>query len=119
MKKRNLDCGLEKTKEIWGEKRTDLIDDLGELGELILAVAFGDVYQDDTLSTRERELITLSILIDKGNCDLQLKNHFKGALNVGLREDELRSLIIQAALYSGFPNAINALNILKEVLKQS
>ena len=60
MKNKLKELGLDKTKEIWGIERKDLIDDLGELGELIIEVAFGNVYQDNRLTTRERELITLS-----------------------------------------------------------
>ena len=70
MKNKQIEKGLRKTKEIWDIERKDLVDNLGELGELILEVAFGNVYQDTLLITRERELITIFMLICKGNADL-------------------------------------------------
>ena len=109
-----MEKGLKKTQELWGEKRTDLLE-LGELGEYIINIAFGDVYQRDTLGTRDRELITLSLLIAKGNAPEQLKNHMKAALHIGIEIKEIEELILQSAFYVGFPNAINAMKILQKL----
>ncbi len=111
----NLKKGLAITEKIWGFKRDDLIADNGELGEYILKYAFGDIYSRKGLSLRDREIITISFLIAQGCPESQLRNHFLGALNVGLTEDELIEIILQAPLYNGFPKAIIALKILKSI----
>lgn len=109
-----MEKGLNKTQELWGEKRTDLLE-LGDLGEYIINIAFGDVYQRETLGNRERELITMSLLIAKGNAPDQLRNHMKASLHIGIEKKEIEELIIQSAFYVGFPNAINAMKILQEL----
>ena len=113
--KQNIKKGLETTEKIWGVPRGDLIDELGELGEYIIDIAFGDVYARPGLALRDREMITVAMLIAQGGADEQLRNHFMGALNVGVTKEELLEVILQASLYNGFPKAIKALKILKHV----
>ena len=113
--KQHIEKGLETTKKIWGVPRADLIEDLGELGEYIIDIAFGDVYARPGLALRDRELITVAMIISQGGADEQLKNHFMGALNVGVTKEELLEVILQSALYNGFPKAIKAMKILKQI----
>ncbi|MDD2371691.1 MAG: carboxymuconolactone decarboxylase family protein [Firmicutes bacterium] len=113
----NLKKGLEITEKIWGFKRDDLITENGELGENILKYAFGDIYSRKGLSLRDREIVTISFLIAQGCPESQLRNHFLGALNVGLTEDEIMEIILQAPIYNGYPKAIMALKILKSISK--
>jgi 4-carboxymuconolactone decarboxylase len=47
-----------------------------------------------------------------------LKSHIHGALNVGWTRDELLEIAIQILLYSGFSNALNGLQIMKEVFEE-
>ena len=115
---RNVKKGLKTTEAIWGYPRSDLLDNLGELGEYILDVAFGDVYCRPGLSLRDRELVTVSMLIAQGGVDQQLRNHFTGALHAGLSPEDLREVIIQSALYNGFPKAIKAIQLLQEILEE-
>lgn len=107
--------GLETTTKIWGFERNDLIAEYGELGEYILKHAFGDIYSREGLSLRDREIVTISFLIAQGSPELQLRNHFLGALNVGVTNAELMEIILQASLYNGFPKAIQALKVLKSL----
>jgi len=44
----------------------------------------------------------------------QLRVHLHGALNVGCEPSELVEVILQMAVYSGFPSTINALNIARK-----
>jgi 4-carboxymuconolactone decarboxylase len=107
--------GLATTKKIWGFERKDLIDEYGDLGEYILEYAFGDIYSRTGLSLRDREIVTISFLISQGSPEEQLKNHFLGALNLGVTTEELMEIILQASLYNGFPKAIKALKLLKSI----
>ncbi|KAF0091308.1 MAG: 4-carboxymuconolactone decarboxylase [Fusobacteria bacterium] len=110
-----LKKGLETTKKIWGFERDDLVKEYGELGEYILEYAFGEIYSREGLSLRDREIVTISFLIAQGSPELQLRNHFLGALNVGITNEELIEIILQASLYNGFPKAIKALTVLKSL----
>jgi len=51
-----------------------------------------------------------------GTAQPQLKVHLNGALNTGSNISEVKEVILQMSVYSGFPSAINAMNALKEVL---
>ena len=53
-----------------------------------------------------------------GNALSQLKVHINGALNVGCSQTEVIQVIIQMALYAGFPGALNGLSAAKEVFDE-
>lgn len=110
-----LKQGLDTTAKIWGFERIDLINEYGDLGKFILEYAFGDIYSREGLSLRDREIITISFLISQGSPEEQLRNHFLGALNLGVTTNELMEIILQASLYNGFPKAIKALKLLKSI----
>lgn len=112
---KKIEKGLETSKNIWDMPREDLLEELGELGEVILEHAFADIYSRKNLSLRDRELVTISMLIAQGGATNQLKNHMLGALNLGITRDELFEVVLQSYLYNGFPKAIAALKVLKEV----
>lgn len=110
----HVEKGLKTTEAIWGVRRDDLLTELGELGEYILDIAFGDVYARPGLALRDRSLITVAMLIAQGGAPDQLRNHFRGALNLGITPEELREVVLQASLYNGFPKAIQAMKVLQE-----
>ena len=53
-----------------------------------------------------------------GNAVPQLKVHIRGALNVGASRQEIVEIIIQMAVYAGFPAALNSLFAAKQVFKE-
>ncbi len=112
--KSRLERGIEKMHEVDGSEGISITDSLGDLGKYIVEFAFGDIYSRDTLNLREREIVTISILTALGGCEPQLGVHIRAGLNVGLSKQEIEEIIIHSVPYSGFPRAINALNILKE-----
>ena len=63
-------------------------------------------------------MISLSSLLTLGNAVPQLKSHIHGALNIGWTRDEILEIALQILLYSGFPNALNGLQAMKEVFKE-
>jgi 4-carboxymuconolactone decarboxylase len=100
--------------EIHGEKSLRTIEGLGDLGRLILEVAYGDVYSRPGLSLRERQIATVAILVALGRSS-QLPVHLRASLKAGITEDELREIIIQTAVLAGFPPAMNAMSTLKTI----
>ena len=63
--------------------------------------------------------ITVAALTAMGCCMPQLKVHIKGALNVGCTKQEIIEIIIQMAVYAGFPVALNGISAAKEVFEES
>ena len=85
------------------------------LGHHVAAFAFGDIYDRPGLDPRSRQLVTLGILTALGGCESQLKVHIGAALNVGLSRDEVTEALLHAAVYCGFPRALNATFVAREV----
>lgn len=69
----------------------------------------------DALDLKSREIATVAALTSLGNRIPQLKVHIQGALNVGCQPREIIEIIIQMAVYAGFPAALNAMQAAKEV----
>ena len=63
---------------------------------------------------RAREIATIAALTAMGNATPQLKVHIEAGLNVGLSRDEITEIIMQMAVYAGFPAAVNGLFAAKE-----
>ncbi|ANY71090.1 4-carboxymuconolactone decarboxylase [Paenibacillus sp. BIHB 4019] len=80
-------------------------------------VLFGDVWERKELSPRERSLITVSSLITGGNTQ-QLGFHLNKAMENGLSEEELKEAITHLAFYAGWPKAMSAIMVAKEVFSK-
>jgi 4-carboxymuconolactone decarboxylase len=111
--------GLAKLSEVDGEAGERVVAPLGDLGRYIVEFAFGDIYSRKGLSLRDRELATVAALTAMGGREPQLKVHLGAALNVGLTREEIEETIIQTVPYAGFPTAINAVKVFKEVLREA
>src|SRR6476620_6700870 len=77
-------------------------------------VLFGDVWERTELSPRDRSLITVASLISGGNTE-QLRGHMARAKQNALTETELKEVIIHLAFYAGWPKAMSAITIAREV----
>lgn len=108
--------GSARLTEVDGQAGAEVVEPLGDLGRYIVEFAFGDIYSREGLSLRDRELATVAALTAMGGREPQLKVHIGGALNVGLTEKEIEETILQTVPYAGFPTAINAMNVFKEVV---
>ena len=85
-----------------------------KLVELTDRVLFGDVWERPQLSKRDRSLVTVSALIAMNRPD-QLRSHLVRARDNGVTQEELIETITHLAFYSGWPNAVTAINVAKEV----
>jgi 4-carboxymuconolactone decarboxylase len=77
-------------------------------------VLFGDIWERSELPKRDRSLVTVAALITNGSTE-QLKPHLVRAKDNGLTEDELKEVIIHLAFYAGWPRAMSAITVAKEV----
>jgi len=88
-----------------------------KLVELTDRVLFGDVWERQDLSKRDRSLITVAALIALNRPE-QLRFHLDKALDNGLKKEELIEAITHLAFYSGWPNAMNAIMVAKELFSK-
>jgi len=114
--------GWEKLKEIDGDAGEKVIESLKDiapdLGRYIIEFAFGDIYARPGLDLKSREIATVAALTALGNAQPQLKVHIHGALNVGCTREEVVEVILQMAVYAGFPAALNGVMAAKEVFQE-
>jgi 4-carboxymuconolactone decarboxylase len=99
-----------------GENVVSALADIApDFARYMIEFAFGDIYSRPGLDLRAREIATIAALTAIGNAAPQLKVHIEAGLNVGLTRDEITEIIMQMAVYAGFPAALNGLFTAKEV----
>ena len=117
-----FESGRAKLREIDGEGGQRLIESLKDiapdLARYTIEFPFGDIYQRPGLDLRSREMATVAALTALGTAQPQLKVHIHGALNVGCTRTEIVEIIIQMAVYAGFPAALNGMFAAKEVFAE-
>ena len=89
-----------------------------DLAHWIVDFAYGDVVSRPQLELRTRELVTVGALTALGNAAPQLKAHVNGALNAGAKPEEVVEVVLQMAVYAGFPAALNGINVVKDVFTE-
>ena len=99
-----------------GEAVVDSLQDIApDFARYLIEFPFGDIYARPGLDLRSREIATIAALTALGNAAPQLKVHIAAGLNVGLTQEEITKVIMQMAVYAGFPAALNGLFAAKEV----
>jgi 4-carboxymuconolactone decarboxylase len=84
------------------------------LADLTDRVLFGEVWERKELSKHDRSLITVAALVAMNRPD-QLRFHLGYAVQNGVTKEELIEVITHLAFYSGWPNAMSAIMVAKEV----
>ena len=112
--------GLAITKKLWGERAggSELPAQklAPEFFALVVQSCFGMFWSRPGLDLRSRSLCTVAQLAALGRID-ELKGHLAGALNLGIKREELIEVLMQTSCYAGIPAAVSALNAAAEVLK--
>ncbi|MEZ4848690.1 MAG: carboxymuconolactone decarboxylase family protein [Bacteroidia bacterium] len=85
--------------------------------QLVSEVPWGNIWTRSGLTRRQRSMITLSMLIAQ-NRKPEFQMHIKAAINNGVTVEEIKELILQSAIYCGFPAANEAFHSAQEVLNQ-
>lgn len=88
-----------------------------KLGELTDEVLFGDVWARPQLSPRDRSLVTVSALIAMNRPE-QLRSHLLRARDNGVTELELSEAMTHLAFYAGWPSALTAVTVAREVFEK-
>jgi 4-carboxymuconolactone decarboxylase len=87
-----------------------------KLAEIADTLIYGEIWERPHLSKRDRSLIVCGALMAMGRSE-QLRGHLERALNNGVTKDEIAELITHLAFYSGWPTAMTAASLAKEVFE--
>jgi 4-carboxymuconolactone decarboxylase len=81
-------------------------------------VLFGDIWERPSLSKRDRSLVTVATLVALYRTD-QMASHMKRAIDNGLTVEELVEVITHIAFYAGWPNAMTAITMAKNLFEDN
>ncbi|PQA86397.1 carboxymuconolactone decarboxylase family protein [Hyphococcus luteus] len=113
--------GRELREEIFGpEGMKSLInaDDFQmPLQDAVTRICFGEVWSRPQLSLKIRSMLTVAVLVGMSKPD-QLKHHVKGAIKNGVTKEEIREILLHAALYYGLPAASDSWRQATAALKE-
>ncbi len=115
--------GLKVRKEVLGDAYVDnainSADDFSRpLQEYLTAHAWAASWARPGLEKKTRSMLNLAMLtaLNRGH---EFRIHVKGALNNGVTKEEIREILIHAAVYCGAPAAMDSFRIAKEVFKEA
>jgi len=111
--------GREVTTKLWGERAGSPDMPAARLAPdffgLVTQFCFGMFWSRPNLDIKSRSLCTVAQLAALGKTE-ELKGHLYGALNLGIKREELIEVLMQTACYAGVPTAVAALTAAAEVL---
>lgn len=106
------DRGLATMRAIFGPGADAVVEGLAAtspgLARCLAEFPFADIYPRPALDLKTREMLTVAALTVLGYPQGELKEHIQGALNVGCTREEIVEIILQMAVYAGFPAALEA-----------
>ena len=86
--------------------------------ELVCKYCFAEVWgRDEELSRRIRSMLTIAILVAQGR-EQEVRVHVKGAIANGVTKDEIREVLLHAAVYCGVPAAVNGYRNAAQALEE-
>src|SRR5271166_6253080 len=123
MDKLLYDRGLARRRQVLGDTYVDRalgnVNDFNhEFQRLVTEYCWGEVWGEGTLSLRERSILTLGMVAALGKMG-EFANHVRGAGVNGVTPDELRSVLIQIAIYCGIPVGADCFQVAESTLSES
>lgn len=120
MSDERLEKGMRVRRAVLGDAHVDRTEAAAtpfteEFGEFLTRVAWGEIWTRPGLDLRTRSCITVAMLVALDRPE-ELALHLRGALNNGVTADELREILLQAAVYCGIPAANAAFRVAAQVL---
>jgi 4-carboxymuconolactone decarboxylase len=107
------DRGLDRMRAIFGPGIDSALQGLAvaspDLASYLVEFPFGDIYTRPGLELKTREMLTVAALTVLGFPQSELRDHIRGALHVGCTPAEVTEIILQMAVYAGFPAALEAI----------
>lgn len=121
---RNLyDRGLAKRRQVLSDDYVDRalgnVDDFNrDFQRLAIEYCWGEAWADETLSLRERSILTLGIVAAIGKMG-EFANHVRGARANGLTPNELRAVLVHISIYCGIPVGADCFQVAETILRES
>lgn len=117
-----FDQGMKTRRQVLGDAHVDRAEKLKTAFDepfqtLITEGAWGNVWSDDTISRRERSMITLALLAATGNFE-EIAMHVRATANTGASADDIMQAFMHVAIYAGVPKANHAIKIAKATLAE-
>ncbi len=84
---------------------------------LITEAAWGTVWSDDTITRRERSMLTLALLAATGNFE-EIPMHIRATANTGASRDDILQAFLHVAIYAGVPAANHAIKLAKQTFAE-
>jgi 4-carboxymuconolactone decarboxylase len=114
--------GWERLREIHGAAGEQVLATLGEIApdfaRLLIEFPYGDIFTRPQLDLKSREIAVIASLTTQGNAPHELKVHIRAALNAGCTREEVLEVIMQMAVYAGFPAALNGVLVAKQAFAE-
>lgn len=82
--------------------------------DLVTRYAWGEIWTRPGLPRHTRSLLTIAMMVAL-NRDYEFRLHVRGALNNGVTRDQIKEVLLQAAIYCGAPAALSAFHAAEEV----
>ncbi|MDJ0778775.1 MAG: 4-carboxymuconolactone decarboxylase [Gammaproteobacteria bacterium] len=113
------DAGMSIRRRVLGDAHVDAAkarktDFDAAFQQLITEAAWGRVWARDTISLRERSMLTIALLAALGNDD-EVAMHVRACANTGASPDDVMEALLHVAVYAGVARANRAIRIAREV----
>jgi 4-carboxymuconolactone decarboxylase len=117
-----FEIGFANRKTVLGaahvEKSWAAADDFNKpMQQLVTEYCWGEIWGDETIPFKTRSMLNLGILTAMSQHH-ELAVHVKGALNNGVSKEEIRAVLMQAAIYCGVPLGLAAFRVASEVIRE-
>lgn len=114
--------GLAALDSIHGARGVGYVRELAksfpDFADMLAAFAYGDVYAREGLDPKSRQIATIAALTTLGTAERELVIHIQSALRLGLARTEIVEVIMQMAVYAGFPAALAGLHAAKSAFAE-
>ncbi|MEI2417662.1 carboxymuconolactone decarboxylase family protein [Orrella sp. JC864] len=116
-----FDKGFSQRKKVLGaahvQKSWEAADDFNRpMQKLVTEYCWGEIWGDPTLSAKTRSIVNLAMLTAMSQHH-ELAVHVKGALNNGVTKEEIRAVLMQAAVYCGAPLGLAAFRVASDAIR--
>lgn len=116
------EAGLAVRRQVLGEAHVDRslqarTEFTTEFQDFITRMAWGTVWTRDGLPRHTRSLLTIVMMVALGH-DEEFKLHIRAARNNGVTPEEIKEVLLQAAIYCGVPAANHAFALAKPILEE-
>ena len=117
-----LDQGMKTRRTVLGDTHVDRAEANKSAFDapfqtMITEGAWGTVWSDDTISHRERSMLTLALLAATGNFE-EIPMHIRATANTGASKEDIIQAFMHVAIYAGVPKANHAIKLAKATFSE-